>query len=427
MTYSHVIQQMYQLRQFGMKLGLDKMFRLASLLGNPQSSLKFIHVAGTNGKGSTCAYLESIYRESGLKTGLFTSPHLVHFGERIQVNRQRLMEQETVALYQRILPHLELFPDDYQPTFFELTTAMALLHFAEQGCEVVIWETGLGGRLDATNIVTPLASVITNIGLDHQAWLGETHALIAGEKAGIIKEGVPVFTATEHAEALKVIQTVAASKHAPLTCVGQREVERWHLDRLPLPLAGPHQRLNAALALSVVDGLTSCFPVAPEHRESGLVKASWPGRFQVLQRPRQTLVLDGAHNAEGALALAQTLAERYPHEQAHFILGTLKDKTWRQMLEAVLPLANRVSVVPVESDRSASPEELLSTCERLAPGIGVTLHPHLSDAIRKAESSPLVVITGSLYLIGQAVEELEPEKAPSLERGLNEWKPGNPG
>lgn len=427
MTYSHVIQQMYQLRQFGMKLGLDKMLKLASLLGNPQSHLQFIHVAGTNGKGSTCAYLESIYRESGLRTGLFTSPHLVHFGERIQVNRQRLMEQETVALYQRIQPHLDLFPEDDQPTFFELTTAMALLHFAELQCDVVIWETGLGGRLDATNIVTPLASVITNIGLDHQAWLGETHAQIAGEKAGIIKESVPVFTATEHAEALTVIQTVAADKHAPLTCVGQREVDRWHLAHLPLPLAGPHQRLNAALALAVVDGLNSRFPVAAGHRESGLIKASWPGRFQILQRPHQILILDGAHNAEGAQALAQTLDERYPHRQAHFILGTLKDKTWKEMLERVLPKANRVSVVPVDSDRSASPEDLLATCERLAPGICVTLHPCLSDAISQAASSPLVVITGSLYLIGQAMEVLDAEKAPSLERGLNEWKPGNAG
>src|SRR6266480_904968 len=195
MTYPDAIQFLYDLRLFGLKLGLDNTFKLAGLAGNPQRRLRFIHVAGTNGKGSTCAMLESIYRAAGLRVGLFTSPHLVSFGERIQVNRQFIRQAEVVRLLVEMQPVLKEFPLEEHPTFFEVVTVMALQFFAEQKCDLVIWETGLGGRLDATNIVTPLASVITNIEYDHQEWLGATLASIAAEKAGIIKPGIPVLTA----------------------------------------------------------------------------------------------------------------------------------------------------------------------------------------------------------------------------------------
>src|SRR5215467_5189998 len=194
MTYAEAVRFLYSLRFFGAKFGLTNTFKLAALAGDPQEKLRFIHVAGTNGKGSTCAMLESIYRAAGLRTGLFTSPHLVSFGERIQVNRQHISEQEVVQQVQELQPPLQQFPAEEHPTFFEVVTVMALRHFAAQKCDLVIWETGLGGRLDATNIVTPVASVITNAQYDHQQWLGETLALIAAEKAGIIKRGVPVIT-----------------------------------------------------------------------------------------------------------------------------------------------------------------------------------------------------------------------------------------
>src|SRR6266571_5186804 len=205
MTYTEAIHFLYDLRVFGAKFGLENTIKLAALAGNPQRGLIFIHVAGTNGKGSTCAMLESIYRAAGLRVGLFTSPHLVSFGERIQVNRQFIRQAEVVRLLVEMQPVLKEFPLEEHPTFFEVVTVMALQFFAEQKCDLVIWETGLGGRLDATNIVTPLASVITNIQFDHQQWLGDTLEKIAFEKAGIIKPEIPVITATNEPGALAVI------------------------------------------------------------------------------------------------------------------------------------------------------------------------------------------------------------------------------
>src|SRR6266851_8090857 len=197
MTYADAIRLLYDLRLFRTKLGLDNTRMLAALAGNPQDQLPFIHVAGTNGKGSTCAMLESIYRAAGLRVGLFTSPHLVSFGERVQVDRQVIAADEVARAVSELQPLLGTFPRDAHPTFFEVVTVMALRYFAEQKCDSVVWETGLGGRLDATNIVTPLASVITNVQFDHEEWLGHTLAEIAAEKAGIIKPGVPVITAAE--------------------------------------------------------------------------------------------------------------------------------------------------------------------------------------------------------------------------------------
>src|SRR5213595_2536031 len=225
MNYAQSIQFLCSLRWFGAKFGLENTFKLARLAGNPQNQLRFIHVAGTNGKGSTCAMLEGIYRAAGLRVGLFTSPHLVSFRERIQVNRELISEADVVRLVGEMREQCETgfqpvstvkSPEPEQgdrrdacPTFFEVVTVMALRYFAEQQCDLVIWETGMGGRLDATNIVTPLASVITNIQFDHQQWLGDTLAKIAYEKAGIIKPGVPVLTATDALEALRVIREIA--------------------------------------------------------------------------------------------------------------------------------------------------------------------------------------------------------------------------
>ena len=189
MTYPEAIQHLLDLRMFGTKLGLDNPRRLAGLAGSPHERLRFIHVAGTNGKGSVCAMLESVYREAGLRTGLFTSPHLVSFRERMQVNRELIPEATVARLTARLREWMATFPEGQTPTFFEMVVVMALCHFAEQECDIVLWETGMGGRLDATNIVTPLASVITNVGLDHTRWLGESHAAIAREKSGIIKPG----------------------------------------------------------------------------------------------------------------------------------------------------------------------------------------------------------------------------------------------
>src|SRR5499433_482222 len=214
MTYPEAIQFLYDLRLFGFKLGLENTFKLAALAGNPHEKLRFIHVAGTNGKGSTCAMLESIYRAAGLRVGLFTSPHLVAFGERIQLNRQLISHDDVIRLVEELKPLLKQFAPEEYPTFFEVATVMALRYFAERQCDLVIWETGMGGRLDATNIVTPLASVITNIDFDHQQWLGQTLDQIAAEKAGIIKHGVPVITSAQPGRGLEVILATARDRAA---------------------------------------------------------------------------------------------------------------------------------------------------------------------------------------------------------------------
>src|SRR5690349_6221442 len=223
MTYAEAIQFLYGLRLYAAKFGLENTRQLAALAGNPHEQLRFIHVAGTNGKGSTCAMLESIYREAGLRVGLFTSPHLVSFRERIQIDRELISEADVVGLVSEMQTRLATFPVAYHPTFFEVVTVIALVYFARRKCDLVIWETGLGGRLDATNIVTPLASVITNIGLDHQQWLGDTLAEIAAEKAGIIKQGMPVVTATEATEALAVIESTAQRNNSVLKLVTSQD------------------------------------------------------------------------------------------------------------------------------------------------------------------------------------------------------------
>jgi len=286
-TYSEAIQFLYSLQMFGANFGLENTLKLAALAGNPQTQLRFIHVAGTNGKGSTCAMLESIYRAAGLRVGLFTSPHLVSFRERIQANRQLIPESDLV----RLVEELRAANKENDTTLFEFATVMALKFFAEQKCDLVVWETGLGGRLDATNIVTPLASVITNIAFDHQQWLGDTLEKIATEKAGIIKPGIPVVTATDEPSVLAVIEKIAREKNAPLITVAAdgnpplTQFAALFRDAAALPLPGEHQKLNAALALATVEVLQNQIPVSEKNIREGLANVHWPGRLQTVDRP----------------------------------------------------------------------------------------------------------------------------------------------
>ena len=445
MTYAEAIQFLYGLRLFGAKFGLENTFKLAALAGNPQNQLRFIHVAGTNGKGSTCAMLESIYRAAGLRTGLFTSPHLVSIRERIQVNRQLVFENDIIRLVEEIRPLLKQFPADHHPTFFEVVTVMALKFFAEQKCGLVIWETGLGGRLDATNIVTPLASVITNIAFDHEQWLGDTLAKIAAEKAGIIKPGVPVITAADEPEALGVIEKTARERKAPFVKINFQEGRRVHPSqcyggqvavpnqdqsgspaRQPsqvedLPLPGEHQKINAALALATVEVLQDKIPVDNEAVQAGLSKVNWPGRMQLIIRPSgQKLLLDGAHNVAGATALRRTLEKDFAANPRTLVLGMLKDKDWRHICEILAPLAKRIFTVPVASERSADANELAAACRAVNPTADIAACGSLREAMEKADDG-FAVITGSLYLVGEALELLGLSPAHGGERALNEW------
>ncbi len=447
MTYSDTIQFLYDLRLFGAKFGLDNTRRLAARAGQPQEQLRFIHVAGTNGKGSTCAMLESIYRAAGLRVGLFTSPHLVSFAERLQVNRHLIPEAAVVRLVsemrawqdvagfqpvaaddRRPLPPLAPAKSpgdrpDASPTFFEFVTVLALRWFAEQRCDLVIWETGLGGRLDATNIVTPLASVITNIGLEHQQWLGDTVDQIAAEKAGIIKPGVPVITAAQPGEGQEVIAATARAQQAPLTLVHPADTARPPLDVMELPLHGRHQRLNAATALATVRVLAGQLPVQEAAVRAGLASVYWPGRMQrVAPASGQQVLLDGAHNPGGAEALRLTLQTEFPGARPTVILGVLRDKDSASMCHSLAPLAGRVILTPVHSERSEDPAKLAAACRQANAHASIEQSASLTEALARAAGDSPVVIAGSLYLIGEAMELLHlAPTPPSDEKGLNEW------
>ena len=420
MNYAEAIQFLYGLQLFGANFGLERADRLAALAGNPQAKLRFIHVAGTNGKGSTCAMLESIYRTAGLRVGLFTSPHLVSFRERIQVNRQLISETEIVRLVAEIEPLLKQFPADNHPTMFEVVTVMALKYFAEQNCDLVIWETGLGGRFDATNIVTPLASVITNIAFDHTQWLGDTLEKIAAEKAGIIKPGVPVITAENKPEALAVIERAGKSFNAPLARVAPSSI--FHLPS-SLPLFGEHQKANAALALGTVEVLQKQIPVTAENIRAGLSAVSWPGRLQFIERGGQKILLDGAHNVAGAETLRVVLEKDFAGSRPVFIFGALADKKWPDICRVLAPLAAKIFTVPVASSRTAAAGDLVAAFQTANPKLTATAKADLTEALIASKDEPFVVITGSLYLVGEALERLGILRADGGERGLNDWNP----
>ncbi|MBI3416916.1 MAG: bifunctional folylpolyglutamate synthase/dihydrofolate synthase [Verrucomicrobia bacterium] len=482
MTYSNAIQFLQGLQIFGANFGLETTFKLAALAGNPQEKLRFIHVAGTNGKGSTCAMLESIYRAAGLRVGLFTSPHLVSFRERIQVNRQLISEADVARLVDELREKCgtgfqpvslcasvasksgDEERQDACPTFFEFVTVMALCHFAEQKCDLVIWETGLGGRLDATNIVTPLASVITNVQFDHQQWLGDTLAKIAAEKAGIIKPRVPVITATDAPEALAVIRDKARECVAPLTIVSAAEVAAGRASTIPLhelrdseresahsnldedqsrltsaatargshsqdqeivdflPLLGEHQRLNAALAIATVKVLAATIPVSDETTAEGLRRVEWAGRLQLIECSGQTILLDGAHNVAGAEALRTAWQKDFADRRATLVIGVLRDKDWSQFCSVLAPLATRIILTPAQSERTSSPRELAEVCRRANANAEIIVTESLRDAFKQTSTDPFLVVTGSLYLVGEALEIFGCDLSEIVgERSLNEW------
>jgi dihydrofolate synthase/folylpolyglutamate synthase len=413
-TYAEAIQFLYGLNLFGANFGLETTRKLAALAGNPQEKLRFIHVAGTNGKGSTCAMLENIYRAAGLRVGLFTSPHLVSFRERIQVNRQLISEADIV----RLVGELRAANKENNATLFEFATVMSLKFFAEQKCDLVIWETGLGGRLDATNIVTPLASVITNIGFDHTQWLGDTLEKIAAEKAGIIKEKIPVVTSVENAEALAVIEKIAREKNASLSKVNSE----FRIQNSELPLLGEHQKLNAALAVATIEILQSQIPVSEKQIKTGLQNVNWPGRLQLIEKLNgQKILLDGAHNVAGAEVLRDTIQKNFPATKRTLILGILQDKNWREICEILAPLAQKIFLVSVSSQRTANPNELADVCRAKNPAAEIFAEKSLANALKKTSNEKFIVITGSLYLIGEALELLGVLLAEKNERGLNEW------
>lgn len=382
MTYPEAIDWLNGSQTSGIKLGLENTHRLLEALGGPEVGLRFIHVAGTNGKGSVCAMLDAALRESGFRTGLYTSPHLVEFRERIRVDGGMIGREETAAGLTRLREVVEGW--DHAPTYFELGTVLAIDHFARSGCEVVVLETGMGGRFDSTNVVRPLVSVITPIAMDHMEWLGPTIEAIAGEKAGILKAGVPAVSAPQCEVAVGVLERHAARLGMELSLVESP----W---RGKVGLAGAHQAWNAALAVAALDasGL-DCPRVAVER---GIADVQWPGRFQ---RVGERIVIDGAHNVHSAASLVATWRSQYGEAKARVVFGALEDKRPAEILNALSEVASEFFFVPVESARSASPEALAGMTDLPCRVFG-----SLDEAMGEAMAGEgMVLVAGSLYLVG---------------------------
>ena len=422
MTNRQFLDWLASLEFFGIKLGLDQTRALFLAAGSPERGLKFIHVAGSNGKGSVCAMIESGLRAAGFRTGFYSSPHLVSPCERFRIDGRPVSENDLCAVQDVVLPAVaKLEQDGMKPTYFEVTTLIAALLFARARCDYVVWEVGMGGRLDATNIVTPLVSVITGISMEHAQYLGDTIQKIAGEKAGIIKPGIPVYCSSgTPIPARNVIGFRAAELNAPFRIPpepsapdsirllnGGRTVEqRFTFDDVPLTLrlAGPHQRRNAALAFSVLRYLADLAGFDFAAAIDGLRQTIWQGRFDLY--PEFGLVLDGAHNPEGIGVLADTLREVFPGQKFRFIFGAFSDKDTVDSLRMLAPLALEFVFVQPESARpSKSAAELESELARIAPGIPAS-DSSLEHALESLDPARPTVLCGSLHLCGDVLARL---------------------
>jgi len=411
LNYKQALAWLYGLERFGIKLGLDNIRRLIgeccsgvcvkrpALAAANASTPKVIHVAGTNGKGSVCAMIDSICRAQGYRTGLFISPHLITFRERIRVNGEMISED---AVADGLTIIRDLVADwDPHPTFFEVTTALALKHFSEAKIDVVVLETGLGGRLDATNAVQSDVSVITPISLDHEEWLGNTLAQIAGEKAGIIKPGVPVVSAPQRAEAEAVIRARAAECGAPLQFINEI------YDRSPAALRGEYQKQNAAVAIAAVRAAK--IQIGEKAIVRGLAAIEWPARFQKWD---ERIIIDGAHNPSAARSLAQTWREVFGDQKATLVIAVLSDKDLRGICEALAPIAVSVLIPKIRSERAAAPDELAKMFSIVAPSLPHSITPSIGDALDFARAKPNpILITGSLHFAGEALAHLRGKPA----------------
>ena len=421
-AYEDSVQYLYGLQKFGIKFGLSKTENLLKAFGNPHVGRKYIHLAGTNGKGSTAAFMASVLREAGLKVGLYTSPHLVRFTERFLINGKEMTEQEAHGLIQEMK---SVFSTKEPPTFFEATTAMALVHFAREDTDIDIMEVGMGGRLDATNIVHPMVCGITNISMEHREYLGNTLLEVAGEKAGIIKKGVDLVTAATRPRVLKLFEKIAGEKGAPFYRVG-KEIRyrsgagglsfygrKWKMGKLELGLTGNFQARNGALALGMLEVLHEKGIRVPESAiRDGMRKVSWPGRMQIVGR-NPTIMLDGAHNPGAARALADSIGKDSGYRRIILVVGVMGDKEIIKVLRPTVSLADYVFYTTPSYWRAAAPEALMQKAAFLGkPGETVSeLGAAISKAKEMAEPEDLILITGSLFTVGEALAHFQGTRA----------------
>ena len=415
--YQESIDYLYGLQKYGIKFGLNCTENLLARQGNPHHHLRCIHIAGTNGKGSTAAMLSSILKQHGLRVGLYTSPHLVRFTERFRISDEEVSPERILEIYSAVR---QVVDDVEPPTFFEMVTAMAFQYFAEEGVDWAIIEVGMGGRLDATNVIRPQVSTITNVSFEHEEFLGSTLAAIAREKAGIIKNRVPVVTGASQPLVQAILKATCLRLEAPLFRLGKdfrvrRNAEsalryeglRWRFPSLDLNLLGWHQFHNAAMALATLEvlekeGLLSLNPAAIQE---GLLRIQWPARLEILQE-KPLIVLDGAHNPHGAECLRNALKQAFPERRLHLVLGIMADKNIRGILSRLLPRAETAIFTQPKYARAADPETLRRLARPYIQRHYVIPDPRAAIQQAKLLAGPddLICITGSLYFAGEVKE-----------------------
>jgi len=397
MKLDNTTEYLYGLQKFGIKLGLDNISRIMSTLGNPEKKLKIIHIAGTNGKGSCCAMIDSILQQAGYKVGRYTSPHLVKFNERITINNINITDAELISITKKIR---ESISKEIIPTFFEFTTAMAFLYFKKENVDFAIMEVGLGGRYDATNITIPLVSIITSISKDHTIHLGKTIKKIAREKAGIIKEKIPVITSTK-GTALKVIKDICIKNKSALTIAKKTDSRNYQP-----PLQGDYQKLNTAIVIKTIEILD--LDIDKSTIKQGLKNTKWPGRLEFIEN---NLLLDCAHNPESFKELEKFITQKSSKfKKINLILGILKDKDYKRMIKEISPILDLV-IITEPKDKNALKAELIEK-EIKKYKIPFRITKNIRDAIKQGRkittNKDLLVISGSIYLLGEAIQELRP-------------------
>ena len=418
-TYNEALEWIHARLRLGIKPGLKRMEWMMERLGHPEKKLKAVHIGGTNGKGSTVTFLRSILQAGGYKVGTFTSPYIEQFNERISINGKPISDEELLQLANIIRPLADELEETELggPTEFEVITAMCFYYFAEVNpVDIFVCEVGLGGRFDSTNIILPLASIITNIGLDHTNILGNSYEEIAFEKAGIIKEATPIFTAIKQPEALRVIEEQAQKKEAPLSRMNQEFIISSHtslthgesfsvksFDHLEISMIGKHQTENAALAVCAAQYLNEidAFVITEDAIRAGLKKAYWPGRLEILSE-KPFVIIDGAHNDEGITTLVHELSTRFAEREIHIVFAALKDKSYTKMISKLDQVADQIFFVSFDFPRAAKAQDLYEQSKSPNKSIVENWENFLKETVGALQPNHLLVVTGSLYFISEA-------------------------
>jgi len=424
-AYQQSLDYLYSLEKFGMIFGLTQIERILNAIGNPHREIQAIHIGGTNGKGSTAAMMGSILQKEGYRVGVYTSPHLIRFTERIKVNGKEIEEEEVAALAEWMKKEIEAAGITPPFTFFDFTTAMALYYFKQKLVDLAVLEVGLGGRLDSTNVVDPLISIITNIAKDHEEYLGKSILKIAGEKTGIIKKGRPLITAATQPQVLRLFSKICKENGSPYFRVGKEfryvraedgDFDYEGLNRklwsIHLNLRGFHQVINATTALGAMEVLEDLgYRVSTDAMVDGLKEVDWPGRLEMVSfSPR--VILDGAHNPAGALVLKESLEKEFQYQRLILLIGIMKDKDIQSMLDLLAPLADHIILTKPHTDRAAPPALLKKALGQ--NGKKAEIAEDLKQAVERglslAQKEDLLCITGSLYTVGEARAYFHPER-----------------